>query len=78
MTSVNLTNINLTENRRINDVKLVSVNNGDRSQDTGSFREEQSLERHKKEHLVTSFMYLLSSCGSGSNHFEKTHCAQHL
>ena len=48
MTSVNLTNINLTENRRINDVKLVSVNNGDRSQDTGSFREEQSLERHRR------------------------------
>lgn len=38
---MNLTNMNLTENRQTKDVKLVSVNNGDRRQDMESFREEK-------------------------------------
>lgn len=33
----------------MNDIKLVSVNNGDRSQATESFGEEQWLEGHDKE-----------------------------
>lgn len=48
----------------MNDVKLVSANNGDRSQDTESFGEEQWLEGHKKEIWAHSLSIYYQACGS--------------